>query len=179
MKDQRLEIKDIVKHIDDTTLGKLDIPEFQREFVWKPEKTKKLIDSLWRGYPIGTILLWESKYSSPRVAQGTQSQKLWKVDGQQRITSLSLLFGKKPYWWPDATEWNNYYEKYDVLVNIKKSKDSLEFSLPNPVRKRLPEWISVRNILTSENLSNLANEISKKSEMTSAKYTKNCNHSKE
>ncbi|MCM8819427.1 MAG: DUF262 domain-containing protein, partial [Candidatus Omnitrophica bacterium] len=120
MKDQRLEIKDIVKYIDDATLGKLDIPEFQRAFVWSPDKAKRLVDSLWRGYPIGTILLWESKYSSPRVARGNQTQRLWVVDGQQRITTLSLLFGKKPYWWGNAGEWNKYYEKYDVLVDVSK-----------------------------------------------------------
>lgn len=124
MKDQRLEIKDIVKHIDNATLGKLDIPEFQRGFLWSPDKAKKFVDSLWRSYPIGTILLWESKYSSPRVAQGIQQQKFWVVDGQQRITTLSLLFGKKPYWWADSTEWNKYYEKYDILVDISKPKDS-------------------------------------------------------
>lgn len=162
MKDQRLEIKDIVKHIDDTTLGRLDIPEFQRGFVWSPEKAKNFIDSLWKGYPIGTILSWESKYSSPKVAKGTHSQKLWVVDGQQRITTLSLLFGKKPYWWPDSTEWNKAFEKYNVLVNIKSNKSDLEFGLPNPIREKSPEWISVRKILTYENLSKLAEDISKK-----------------
>jgi len=165
MRDQRLEVKDIVKHIDDATLGKLDIPEFQRGFVWNPDKAKKFVDSLWRGYPIGTILLWESKYSSPRLAQGIQPQKLWIVDGQQRITTLSLIFGKKPYWWEDAAEWNKYYEKYDVLVDISKPKDSLEFGLPNPVRKKSPEWISVRKILAckdEEEISKLAEEIAKR-----------------
>jgi hypothetical protein len=165
MRDQRLEVKDIVEHIDDATLGKLDIPEFQRGFVWNPDKAKKFVDSLWRGYPIGTILLWESKYSSPRLAQGIQTQKLWIVDGQQRITTLSLIFGKKPYWWEDAAEWNKYYEKYDVLVDISKPKDSLEFGLPNPVRKKSPEWISVRKILAckdEEEISTLAEEIANK-----------------
>ncbi len=98
MKDQRLEIKDIINNIDDATLGRLDIPEFQRGFVWAPERAKNLVDSLWRGYPIGTLLLWESRYSSSRTAQGNQSQKLWVVDGQQRITTLSILFGKDLTW---------------------------------------------------------------------------------
>jgi hypothetical protein len=162
MRDQRLVIKDIIKNIDDAMFGTLDIPEFQRGFVWSPEKAKNLVDSLWRGYPIGTILLWESKYGSPRVAQGNQAQKLWVVDGQQRITTLSILFGKKPYWWPDASEWNKYYEKYDVLVDISKPKDALEFALPNPIRRKSPEWVSVRSILTCENLSQLAQELSNK-----------------
>lgn len=162
MKDQRLEIKDIVKHIDDATLGKLDVPEFQRKFVWTAEKTKKFVDSLWRGYPVGAFLLWESTYDSPKTAQGVQAQKQWIVDGQQRITSLALLFGKKPYWWGETTEWNRSMKKFDVLVNVSLPSDALEFGLPNPVRKNSPEWISVRSILASASLSELAEQISKK-----------------
>ncbi len=164
MRDQRLEIKDIVKNIDDATMGDLDIPEFQRSFVWSPEKAKLLVDSLWRGYPIGIILLWESEYSSPRVAHGAQPRKLWIVDGQQRITTLALLFGKKPYWWACAKEWNKYLEKYNILVDISRPKDDLEFGLPNPVRMRSSNWISVREVLSCDDvaLSKLAKEIADK-----------------
>jgi len=162
MKDQRLDIAHIVKHIDDATLGVLNVPEFQRRFVWKPSKVRDLVDSLWRGYPIGTLLLWESTYSSPRSALGTQSQKLWIVDGQQRITSLALLFGKKPYWWENSEEWNKFFDKYEVLANISKDKDSLDFGLPNPVRRKSNEWVSVRNILTANNMTSLALEIANK-----------------
>jgi hypothetical protein len=162
MKDQRLEIKDIVKHIDDATLGKLDVPEFQRKFVWTPEKTKKFVDSLWRGYPVGAFLLWESTYDSPKTALGVQAQKQWIVDGQQRITSLALLFGKKPYWWGETSEWNKSLKKFDVLVNVSLPSDALEFGLPNPVRKNSPEWVSVRSILASSSLSELAEQISKR-----------------
>jgi len=159
MKDQRLHIVDIVKNIDDATLGLLNVPEFQRKFVWRPSKVAALVDSLWRGYPIGTLLLWESAYDSPRTALGNQGQKLWIVDGQQRVTSLALLFGKKPYWWPDSAQWNRYYERYDVLVNLSKDLGDLEFSLANPIRRRLPEWISVRRILSCDNLTELAMEV--------------------
>jgi len=48
VKDQRLEITDIVKHIDDATLGKLGVPEFHRKFVCTPEKINKFVDSLAR-----------------------------------------------------------------------------------------------------------------------------------
>lgn len=160
MKDQRLEIKDIVKHIDDATLGKLDIPEFQREFVWTPEKIKKFVDSLWRGYPVGALLLWDSSYGSPKTAMSPSGNKLWIVDGQQRVTALSLLFGKKPFWWDSSDEWNRYYKKYDVLVNLKGAPNELEFGLPNPVRKTSLEWVSVRTILHSESLSKLAKDMS-------------------
>jgi hypothetical protein len=159
MKDQRLHIVDVVRHIDDATLGILNVPEFQRKFVWRPSKVADLVDSLWRGYPIGTLLLWESSYDSPQTALGDQGRKLWIVDGQQRVTSLAILFGRKPYWWADASEWNRYYERYDVLVSIAKNKKDLEFGLPNPVRRKSNEWLSVRRILNSTNLSEVAMEV--------------------
>jgi hypothetical protein len=162
MKDQRLQIADIVRYIDDATLGVLNVPEFQRRYVWRASKLADLVDSLWRGYPIGTLLLWESSYDSPRTALGAQGRKLWIVDGQQRVTSLALLFGKKPYWWSDHAKWNKFYEKYDVLVNISKDKDDLEFGLANPVRRKSNEWVSVRNVLHSTNLSELALQIADK-----------------
>jgi hypothetical protein len=162
MKDQRLQIVDIIRHIDDATLGILNVPEFQRKYVWRASKVADLVDSLWRGYPIGTLLLWESSYQQPRTALGDQGRKLWIVDGQQRVTSLALLFGKKPYWWSDGTQWNKFYEKYDVLVHLAKNTADLEFGLTNPVRRKSNEWVSVRRILYSENLSELAIDVSDK-----------------
>jgi hypothetical protein len=159
VKDQRLQIVDVVRHIDDATLGILNVPEFQRKYVWKPPKVVDLVDSLWRGYPIGTLLLWESSYDQPRTALGRQERKLWIVDGQQRVTSLAILFGKKPYWWSDAQEWNRHYERYNVLVNVAKETTELEFSLTNPVRRKSSDWVSVRAILTATNLSELALEV--------------------
>ena len=162
MKDQRLQIADVVRHIDDSTLGNLNVPEFQRKFVWRASKVADLVDSLWRGYPVGTLLLWESTYDSPRTALGTQGGKLWIVDGQQRVTSLALLFGKKPYWWEDAAQWNRFFDRYDVLANISREKDDLEFGLTNPVRRKSSEWLSVRAVLNSTNLSDLAAEVAER-----------------
>jgi hypothetical protein len=162
MKDQRLQIADIIRHIDDATQGSLNVPEFQRKYVWRASKVVDLVDSLWRGYPVGTLLLWESAYDSPRTALGTQGPKLWIVDGQQRVTSLALLFGKKPYWWSDANQWNKYYEKYDVLANVSRDMEDLEFGLINPVRRKSNEWLSVRRVLHSASLSELAAETAEK-----------------
>ncbi len=162
MKDQRLQIADVVRNIDDATLGLLNVPEFQRKYVWRPSKVAALVDSLWREYPIGTLLLWESAYDQPRTALGNQARTLWIVDGQQRVTSLAILFGKKPYWWSDAARWNKYYERYNVLVNITKDRDGLEFSLTNPVRRQSADWVSVREILNSANLSEFAIELAER-----------------
>jgi len=77
--------------------GKLRIPQFQREFVWSKEQTAKLIDSIIKGYPIGTFIFWETKESLPTVKNignaklpepKTGEAVLYVLDGQQRITSL-------------------------------------------------------------------------------------------
>jgi uncharacterized protein with ParB-like and HNH nuclease domain len=94
MKDQRLQIADIVRHIDDAMLNKLDVPEFQRKYVWGASKVADLVDSLWRGYPIGTLLLWESSYESPRTALGAQGSKLW-IESMRYSWRFSLTNGSK------------------------------------------------------------------------------------
>lgn len=41
--------------------GNIKIPQFQRQFVWNKEKATKLLDSIVKGYPIGSFILWETK----------------------------------------------------------------------------------------------------------------------
>jgi len=136
----------------------LDIPEFQRPFVWDPEQVKLLAESLYRDYPVGSFLLWDSSiYEEAKTARGTQPS-LWIVDGQQRTTALCLLMGQKPYWWEDAESWNKALERYDVMVNVLPDEEEgrLEFALPNPVRRRDPHWVSVRTILAVDKVEGLA-----------------------
>jgi len=151
---EQLKIREIVKQ----AVGKnLDIPEFQREFVWDPEQVKLLCESLYRDYPVGSFLLWDSsEYQEAKTAQGTQAS-LWIVDGQQRTTALCLLLGQKPYWWDDAEKWNKSLERYDVMVNLSPDygDDRLEFALPNPIRRRDPRWIGVRRILSIDKVEDL------------------------
>lgn len=156
---EQQKVREIVKQ----AVGKsVDIPEFQREFIWDPEQVKKLAESLYRDYPIGSLLLWDSlSYQESKTAQGTQAS-LWIVDGQQRTVALCLLLGQKPYWWDSAQEWNRALNRYDVMVNLLPEEDQLEFALPNPVRRRDPRWISLRRVLGKENveaLTPLAQEI--------------------
>lgn len=158
---EQRKIWEIVKQ----AVGKqVDIPEFQREFVWDPEQVKKLAESLYRDYPVGSFLLWDSsKYQEAKTAQGTQAS-LWIVDGQQRTTALCLLLGQKPYWWDDADSWNKTLERHDVMVNLfsDDGDDRLEFALPNPIRRRDPHWIAVRRVLSTEkveDLTSLAQEV--------------------
>lgn len=135
----------------------VDIPEFQREFVWDAEQVKKLAESLYRNYPVGSFLLWDSsQYQESKTAQGSQAS-LWIIDGQQRTTALCLMLGQKPYWWNDAESWNKALQRYDVMVNIlpEDSNEYMEFGLPNPIRRHDPHWISIRHILAQEKVEDL------------------------
>ena len=158
---EQLKVREIVNQ---AVSKNVDIPEFQREFVWDTEQVKKLAESLYRDYPVGSFLLWDSsEYQEAKTAQGTQAS-LWIVDGQQRTTALCLLLGQKPYWWDDAEEWNKALERYDVMVNLlpNEGDDRLEFGLPNPIRRRDPRWIGIRRVLGMdrvEDLTPLAQEI--------------------
>ena len=46
--------------IDRITSGDIRIPAFQRDFVWEPEQVAFLLDSIYKGFPIGTVILWKT-----------------------------------------------------------------------------------------------------------------------
>lgn len=75
--------------------GRLRVPQFQRSFCWEKQDVLNLIDSVLRGYPIGSLLLWKREAGAGHlrigaldVDAGRLPEALWVVDGQQRITSL-------------------------------------------------------------------------------------------
>lgn len=82
--------------------GELRLPEMQRGFVWKGTRVRDLLDSLYRGYPSGNILVWETEESLPlrdmAVAQSVSPYHGFKLllDGQQRLTSLSAILRGEP-----------------------------------------------------------------------------------
>lgn len=80
--------------------GQIKLPMFQREFVWDKEQSAKLIDSILKGYPIGTFIFWKTRealrsvkdignHSLPETPRGDYAQYI--LDGQQRITSLYAI----------------------------------------------------------------------------------------
>ena len=87
--------------ISEIEKGLIKIPKFQRNFVWSLDKTAKLLDSILKGYPIGTFILWETNerlndiknignLELPTIPDGVKVQ--YVLDGQQRITSLYAAF---------------------------------------------------------------------------------------
>ena len=98
----------------------LSVPEFQRGFVWKPTQVRDLAESLWLDYPIGSLLVWNSQDGvQERIARDAQRPSLWLVDGQQRTTALCILFGRKPYWWSSAQDWDKTLKRYDIRFDVE------------------------------------------------------------
>lgn len=82
--------------------GELRLPEMQRRYVWRSTRVRDLIDSLYRGYPSGAILLWDTdeavpmqEFAVPQQQNPYQSTRLL-LDGQQRLTSLSAVIRGEP-----------------------------------------------------------------------------------
>lgn len=70
--------------------GENAIPEIQRPFVWVKSKLRDLMDSIYRGYPVGYIITW--KNPDVRLKDGTLANgKKILIDGQQRITALRAV----------------------------------------------------------------------------------------
>ena len=76
-------------------LGEIAIPEIQRPFVWSDVKVRDLLDSLYRGYPVGYLIAWRNP--TVKLKDGTSSEgKQILIDGQQRVTALrAALLGKE------------------------------------------------------------------------------------
>lgn len=82
--------------------GELRLPEIQRHYVWRATQVRNLLDSLYRGYPSGSILMWETDEPVPTrdfaITQDTTAfagRKLL-LDGQQRLTSLTAVLNGDP-----------------------------------------------------------------------------------
>ena len=127
----------IIEKIED---GSYQIPKFQRDFVWDKDKTANLIDSLLKGFPIGSFIVWKTKerLKSLKKIGGKILKDIkegvdiyYVLDGQQRMTSLFLaLTGEK-------TDTFNYKELYidldkdidgdEQICVLEKSENSISF----------------------------------------------------
>ncbi|MGP5147279.1 DUF262 domain-containing protein [Corynebacterium variabile] len=97
--------------------GKVRIPEFQRSFRWQRSDIVALFDSILRGYPFGSFLLWRKRAWNDRLTIGaikvdaqSRDDALWVVDGQQRITSLVNAVD------PEASEADGRFRVYYSLT---------------------------------------------------------------
>lgn len=124
-----IKINTLLSYIDD---GIIAIPEIQRPFVWDATKVRDLIDSLYKGYPVGYIITW--KNPNVKLKDGTVSEgKQILIDGQQRVTALSAAIRGNEVL-------NSQYKKKRIKIafNIKTET----FAVSTPAHEKSPEWIS-------------------------------------
>src|SRR5688572_19929409 len=111
--------------------GEIAIPEIQRPFVWEATKVRDLLDSLYRGYPVGYLIAWRNP--TVKLKDGTSSAgKRILIDGQQRITALmAALLGREVL--------TKNYET--VRIRIAFHPQEARFEVANPAIRSDPAWI--------------------------------------
>jgi len=133
--------------LDQITTGTLRVPNFQRPFVWKPDDMIALFESIYNGYPIGSLLFWKAdqnyntlSHIGPYKLKETEELPInYILDGHQR---LSTLYGVLTNLERKNNEDNNDY-RWDVYYDLKteeflhvKGKDMVE-----------PHYFPLKNLL--------------------------------
>lgn len=123
--------------INDIGLGRIGLPDIQRPFVWANAKVRDLFDSMYRGYPVGYFLFWQTGADGvdTKVIGNTNKQKapsLLIVDGQQRLTSLYAVIRR------EAVLRENF-EREHIRIAFRPQNGS--FAVPDATTERDPEYI--------------------------------------
>lgn len=111
--------------------GEIAIPEIQRPFVWDATKVRNLLDSLYRGYPVGYLIAWRNP--TVKLKDGSSSAgKRVLIDGQQRVTALmAALLGQQVV--------TKDYEKVRIRIAFNALEEKFEVS--NPAIAKNAAWI--------------------------------------
>ncbi|RUP64633.1 hypothetical protein SSPNP10_28350 [Streptomyces sp. NP10] len=130
----------IASQIEELLQGKVVIPSIQRDFVWMRPDVRDLFDSLYRGYPVGALLLWKTNLTVPfktaAVVQADKSahQPLYLLDGQQRLTSLAWVY--RPESKADGR-----------LIDLRFDVRTEEFVNPSAIQSKDPLLFRVSTLL--------------------------------
>ena len=115
------------------------IPEIQRPFVWRKSQVRDLMDSLYKGYPTGYIIIW--KNPSVKLKNGTLSEgKKVLIDGQQRITALMTAIAGKTIVFDDYSE-GRVKIAFDPFAAISGNPDAELFAVQTPAHLKSKRWI--------------------------------------
>ena len=141
-----MKISTILDKIDEKQLF---VPAFQREYVWKRDDAKLLIDSLIKEYPTGTMLTWETdqppEFKGPHKYNSKQGAVRLLLDGQQRVTTLYMLIrGELP---PYYTAAEIMADPRGLYVNV----DTLELAYYMKTKmERNPLWLDITDLFRGE-----------------------------
>ena len=135
--------------------GAIRVPAFQRLFKWEAKEIQELFDSIYRGFPMGTLLFWKKPAEAGSFSLGPldfeapkQTEALWIVDGQQRITSLVGVLA------PPGDQIDDFKLYFDLSWEDVSEKDKRMTPFCFAASRKLPEidWLPMRVVLDSENL---------------------------
>ncbi len=138
-----MKLKNILEQIDQ---GVLALPQFQRGYVWKRWQVRNLMESLYQEYPIGSMLVWQTKAQQIEV-KGKQDLPLGihelLLDGQQRLTSLyGIVRGKKP-------DFSN--AEPSLFLNLYFNVETEEFEFYGATKmQHNPRWVSVTDVMQKD-----------------------------
>jgi hypothetical protein len=122
--------------VDQIEIGSIGLPELQRPFVWNRTKIRDLFDSMYKGFPVGFLLLWQTGVDpgAKQIGVGNKQKvpSSLVVDGQQRLTSLYAVLKAAPVVGSDYKE-----SKVDIAFQPSVGK----FDVTSAAHRRDPEWI--------------------------------------
>src|SRR5687768_13067618 len=128
--------------LDQIDAGSMLLPEFQRGYVWNRDQVRGLMRSLYRGYPVGALLVWETDGGVQPVRGGTAvtpGSKSLLLDGQQRVTTLyGVIRGTPPAFFEGDP---------DMFRGLRFNVETEAFEFYGPVKmKDDPRWIDVTSL---------------------------------
>lgn len=103
--------------VEKVLAGEVRLPSFQRPLRWRAEDVVMLFDSIWRGYPVGSLLFWKRPAGAGQIKVGGARLDVptvdawWLVDGQQRTTALAAALSELDH--GSDTRWQVHYDAED------------------------------------------------------------------
>jgi len=131
--------------------GKFAVPKLQRAFVWNGRKAAMLLDSIYRGMPIGSLTIWDTSNRNKNLLRHTlhilppfkDHRRVWFVlDGQQRLSVLYRIFERS-----DADSGGRVTLDFNrIVVRVTEGNEQPRFQYRKPVDGG---WVSVRALHAS------------------------------
>ncbi len=123
--------------VEEIRHGKIALPDIQRPFVWSSAQVRDLFDSMYRGFPVGTLMFWETGAAvGMRQVGGGENEgvpRLLIVDGQQRLTSLYAVLTGSPVL-------TNRYQHRQIRIAFRPEDET--FEVASAAIQRDPEYIA-------------------------------------
>jgi len=155
---------DLIRQFD---TGDIALPDMQRDYVWRPQKVEKLLESLYKGWPIGGFFLWRPSSNQPRkdhhLKKSVSGEPVkYLLDGQQRLASLSRAIkddandillpppGRKE---SQAMSWRGYFDVINDRFFLKGHKKGVERRIENLD----PKLIALSDVIQTDDLRGMSN----------------------